>query len=256
MVRTGKRPIFIVGSPRSGTTLLRLVLDSHSRISCGPETQFLKELEPIVGRRWEAMSRYGFDRDYWFDKIAALHASPLEEYARRRGKVRWADKTPKYGRHLSFIDELYPDCQVIHVIRNGLDVVASHKERWGRERAEAATYRWRDYILTIREQSRALPASRYMEVRYESLVGEPEATIRSVLQFLGEPWEDDILDLDKHEHDESASGEAFRSERRAQGDGDAAVYTSRVGVGGRELDPELRDLFWERSGDLQRSLGY
>lgn len=255
MSRTGKRPIFIVGSPRSGTTLLRLVLDSHSRISCGPETQFLKGLAPIVGRRWEAMSRYGFDRDYWLDRIAALHSSPLEEYARRRGKQRWADKTPQYGRHLTFVDELYPDSQVVHVIRNGLDVVASHKERWGRERAVAATYAWRDYILTIREQSRALPRDRYTEVRYEALVGEPEATIRSVLQFLGEPWEDGVLEYDEHEHDEAPSGAAYRARRHAAGDG-GAVYSSRVGAGRRELDPVLKLLFWKRSGALQRSLGY
>ncbi len=253
---TGNRPIFIVGSPRSGTTLLRLILDSHSKISCGAETHYLLGLAPIVGGRWDAMSRYGFDREYWLDKIAAFHSSAHEEYAQRRGKARWADKTPQYGRILGFLDELYPDCQMIHVIRNGLDVVASHKDRWGYGSARGATRNWRDDILTIRDQAAALPETRYTEVRYESLVAEPEKTVRAVLEFLGEDWEDGIIDYEQHDHGRGTFGPSHTSKRRDEGGEASTVYRSRVGVGGKELDPLLRLLFRKRSGKLQRELGY
>src|SRR6185369_10132715 len=66
-------PIFVIGAPRSGTTLLRLILDSHPRISCGEETHFLRDLGAIVGRHWDLVSTYGFDRDWWLRRIAAFY---------------------------------------------------------------------------------------------------------------------------------------------------------------------------------------
>ncbi len=54
-------PVFVIGSPRSGTTLLRLILDAHPHISCGEETHFLRDLEAIVGRDWELVATYGLD---------------------------------------------------------------------------------------------------------------------------------------------------------------------------------------------------
>src|SRR5262249_35446578 len=125
------RPIFIVGCGRSGTTLLRLMLDSHPAIAAGEETKFLTDLEPIVGEHWRLLHTYGFDRAWWLDRIRAFYGGFLEEYATRRGKRRWAEKTPGYTFHLAFLDELFPDAQYLHLIRDGRDVVASFRERWG-----------------------------------------------------------------------------------------------------------------------------
>src|SRR5689334_19471746 len=107
--RSRNAPIFIVGCQRSGTTLLRLMLDSHSAIACGPETRFLRAFEPITGDEWDRISRFGQPREYWLEKIADFFGSFQEEYARSRGKRRWADKSPLYALHLDFILELFPD---------------------------------------------------------------------------------------------------------------------------------------------------
>src|ERR687887_297180 len=80
-------PIFIVGCHRSGTTLLRLVLDSHPDVSCGPETRFLTELLAITGdKQWPHLQQYGLPRAWWQQRIAEFFGSVHGEYARRRGK--------------------------------------------------------------------------------------------------------------------------------------------------------------------------
>jgi hypothetical protein len=83
-------PIFIVGCQRSGTTMLRLILDSHSRISCGPETRFLEDMERIVGSDWKRLSQYGFPREEWLRRIAGFFGGIQHDYAVSRGKQRWA----------------------------------------------------------------------------------------------------------------------------------------------------------------------
>ena len=66
------QPIFVIGSPRSGTTLLRLILDSHPSISCGEETHFLRDLESVVGRNWDLVATYGLGRDWWIEHLRSL----------------------------------------------------------------------------------------------------------------------------------------------------------------------------------------
>ncbi|MEK8106131.1 sulfotransferase [Micromonospora sp. M12] len=85
-------PIFLVGCQRSGTTMVRLVLDSHSRISCGLETRFLPDLRRIVGRDWERLARFGFPREDWLRRIrdffGGVHADYAAARARRGGPTR------------------------------------------------------------------------------------------------------------------------------------------------------------------------
>ena len=75
-------PIFVVGCHRSGTTLFRLILDSHPHISCGPETRFLADLEKITDDdNWPRMGLYGFSKDYWHQQVAALFNDFQSRYA-------------------------------------------------------------------------------------------------------------------------------------------------------------------------------
>src|SRR5687768_3954187 len=85
-------PIFVIGSPRSGTTLLRLILDSHPHISCGEETHFLRDLGSIVGRHWDLVATYGLERDWWLARIGAFYRGFQAEVLARSGKERWAEK--------------------------------------------------------------------------------------------------------------------------------------------------------------------
>jgi hypothetical protein len=234
--------------------LLRLILDSHENLSCGPETRFLADMAKITGQNWRRLAHYGFPKEYWHDKIAAFFDSIMSDYAARRGKSRWADKTPLYALSLDFITELFPECQVIHVIRDGRDVVASHRERWGYWSAVKAVEKWPRYIRAAREVGAQLSPDRYIEVRYEELVRDTEKTMRGLLDFLGEPWDPTVLEHDKVEHDVADKYAPFASSRR-KGDGEQAVYRSRVGAGKR-IDPMLRLLFAVRSGRFRKELGY
>jgi len=251
------RPIFIVGCARSGTTLLRMMLDSHPRISCGEETKFLADLAPILGQHWRLLETYGYDRGWWLDRIRDFYGGFQEDYRERRGKVRWAEKTPTYTMHLDFVEALFPDAQYVHVLRDGHDVVASFRERWGyMAGVRAANSVWAHYVRTARTFGTALPPGRYHELRYEALVGDPEPTMRALLDFLGEPWDDQVLRFDEVRHDTTDHYAAFTADRRRAGGDSAAIYRSRVGTGRQRLDPVLRGLLHRSSAGLLTELGY
>jgi len=257
MTTSSTRPIFIVGCQRSGTTLLRLMLDSHPNISCGPETRFLDDFAKLTSESWDRLSLYGFPKSYWLDKSAEFFDSFQAEYAKSRGKARWADKTPRYALSLGYLNELFPSCQIVHVIRDGRDVVASHRDRWGYWSAVKAVEKWPRYIRAARRVGERLPDDRYTEVRYEDLVLDTEASLRALLLFLGEPWDDAVLHPDAAPHDVAGRYEQFSAERRRRAGPDGSVvYRTRVGAHRREIDPALRALFAVRAGPTLRALGY
>jgi Sulfotransferase family len=256
-VTTSAPPIFVVGCHRSGTTLLRLLLDSHPNISCGPETGFLTDFARITrDPMWPHLRQYGFPKEYWHGKVAELFDSFQTDYARARGKLRWAEKTPNYALHLDYVNELFPTCQVIHIIRDGRDVVASHLDRWGYISAVKATRKWPLYIDRTRRAGARLPAHRYREVRYEDLVGDTEAVMRGLLDFLGEPWDEGVLQYDQRPHDVQPRYVAFSSGRRVATKEQQSVYRSRVGAHRQELSPPLRLLTQLVAGRTLRALDY
>lgn len=254
--RLEERPIFIVGCQRSGTTLLRLMLDSHPRISCGPETRFLAPLARVTEEQWRRLANFGFPEEYWHTAIARFFDGIQSDYAHQRGKARWADKTPRYALELPRLDRLFPQCQVIHVLRDGRDVVASHRARWGWRAAARAVEKWPRYVREARAAGADLGPERYLEVRYERLVAEPEVTLREILEFLGEPWDEAVMHHEDHPHDVADKYRAFSGERRRAAADGGAVYGNRVGSHRQELDPLLRLLLRLRAGTLLTELGY
>src|SRR6266540_3137780 len=181
MPSSRRAPIFVVGCQRSGTTLLRLLLD----------------LDQVTTGSWKRLAQYGFPKQYWHEHIAGMFDAIKSDYARRAGKSRWADKTPRYALTLPFIDRLFPTCQVVHVIRDGRDVVASHRVRWGYLAALKAVRKWPHYVHSARAAGAAMTPDRYHELRYEDLVSEPEKTLRELLDFLDEPWDSAVLAHDR-----------------------------------------------------------
>jgi hypothetical protein len=249
-------PIFIVGCQRSGTTLVRLMLDSHPDISCGPETRFLADLARVTDQNWKRMSHFGFDKDYWHRSMARFFDTIQRDYAASRGKTRWADKTPRYALSLDFIDALFPACQVVHVLRDGRDVVASHRHRFGYVAAVKAAEKWPRYIRAAREAGVRLGSGRYHEVRYEELVADPKGTMAELLEFLGEPWDEAVLHHEDFAHDVADKYAAFAGGRRREGRDSNAAYRNRVGAGRNELGLPLRTILRLRAGSQLRELGY
>jgi hypothetical protein len=101
-----------------------------------------------------------------------------------------------------------------------------------------------------------LGEQRVLELRYERLVADPEAEARRLFAFLGEAWHPEVLDFDPADHAATERYRWFTAQRREAGGETTTIYRSRVGAGGRTLDPFLRTLLRHQHGDLLRELGY
>lgn len=211
-----ERPIFILGCPRSGMTLLRLMLRTHPRIAIAPETRFLLsayedrgaygDLREIANRRaladWivaGAGTRFdelGLDPRAVASEIVAgpptlgsAAGIVLRAYARRLGRPRWGDMRPAYVQHIDELSRLFPDAQFIHVIRDGRDCVAALKRSpWWRMGTYHAIATWTQAIDAGRTAARRLPLDSYYETQYEHLMSDPEGTLRGLCEFLEEEY--------------------------------------------------------------------
>ena len=199
-----KPPIFIIGCPRSGTTLIRVILDSHPNICCGPETHIIKKLEKFnteILNNWKMIKPYGLEQKDFIKNTRNFFEIFQKNYMKNKNKKRWAEKTPDNIFHVDFIDKLFPDCQFINIIRDGRDVVCSFKERWGKKTILYAIKSWNKSIDLTFEYQKRFDKKRYLEVRYEEMVSNPEKETRRIMDFLNEEWVPDLLEHHKKKHD-------------------------------------------------------
>jgi LPS sulfotransferase NodH len=212
-------PFFIVGNPRSGTTLLRFILSSHSRIYIPEETGFLPHICGYAGRMLsrpeveELVLRIGRMNSEWralvsdFDAFYASLPSPTLMHVLDQlygiklvphHAVRWGDKGPSYVRVLSKIDRIFPTAVYIHVIRDGRDCTLSALKKWGRRYWYYDTYylmrTWSRNVQAGRSAGQWLGPGRYLEIRYEELVSDVTAVVKRICDFLGERFEPQMLD--------------------------------------------------------------
>ncbi len=213
-----ERPFFIVGNPRSGTTLMRFMLSSHPRIYIPVETGFLVKLAPLAGRRLsraevkKTVERIGRmnvewldvvdDHDRFYDSLAEPRLTDLLDQlyrirTRPYNAERWGDKGPAYVAHIPALNKIFPDAQFIHMVRDGRDSTVSALQRWKASMRYLDTY----YVMKnwVRNVSAGLAAAewlgeeRYLEIRYERLVSEPEETLQRICGFLGEEFDPAML---------------------------------------------------------------
>lgn len=241
------RPFFIIGSPRSGTTLLRYMLQMHPRIAIPRESHFVVGLAPrrilwkrphrasvddILDHHW--VRTWDFDRDVarrYVEQISPqtypeLVSAVFTAYAAAHDKERWGDKTPGFASHVPLLAGMFGDAQFIHVIRDGRETAASLAERaFGPRTAIAGAFWWRRRVRRARVTGRKLGSDRYYELRLEDLIAAPELSLREVCEFLGEDYTPEMLDYWK------------RAQQRGLG-GDAVMHLTKPPT------PGLRD--WKR----------
>lgn len=185
-----KRPIFIVGSPRSGTTLLRYIIDAHPNILCPPcETFIFSTLNATFnGFIWkDHYEQLPFKREALIRWLRKYIMDLFGNLAVKAGKKRWAEKTPSHVLFMDFINEVFPDAQFIHMIRNGYDVVKSLKNiHWGSKNVVINANLWVKHVSKGREYARKISPERYIEIRFEDLINNTEQTIKNICDFLGE----------------------------------------------------------------------
>jgi hypothetical protein len=221
-------PFFIVGSARSGTTLVRMILNSHPEVAVPPESRFVVELwsgrqsveaatvlEALAGhprfQLWklpidavEQELGAGSDLSYSDVMSAAFRA-----YAHLRDKSRWGDKTPRYVEHIPLLASVFPDARFVHIIRDGRNVALSYAEvPFGPRTVTQAAALWTRRVGAGIRDGRALGDRRYLEIRYEDLVNNVEAKVRSLCDFLDLSFDPGML-----EYTEQAASEALPRSR-------------------------------------------
>ena len=222
MLEKNDSPIFILGCGRSGTTLLRVILNRHSRIAIPEETWFFPDLynklnELIKNEDWresivnylkiaskvhfpelkESEIRNGL-KDVEKEGVPDILATINRIFADRENKSRWGDKTPGYVLHIPFLKKMYPKAKVIHIIRDGRDVVPSLLRYWSvgpqtNSFIETAIY-WKKQVKAGMISGPRVFGNNYLEIKYENLIEQPKKVIKQVCEFIDEKFELTMLE--------------------------------------------------------------
>lgn len=206
-------PIFIIGTGRSGTSLLRAMLNAHPRIWLLQEAMFFPMtgwLPPWVdGRRrlefylrsltfaWLGVDtgdiRRRFPAPLPRARLPEVYAHLMREVARRHGKPRGGDKSPLNSAFIGAVLEAFPGAPVIDMVRDPRAVAWSHAGMpWSTSSLSAL-----GLMLRRHEKLLAPWGDRVLRIRLEDLAAEPRATMSAVLDFVGEPWDDAVMDTDR-----------------------------------------------------------
>ena len=275
---------FIVGTGRCGSTLLRLMLDSHPDLAIPDEIIFMPALLRLAvqGARTDELLRLMIAHHSWPSfgvdarEVQALAGTaqgpPLsavlrafyDSYAKRFSKKRSGDKTIVNTPYVAVLSAVLPEARFIHLIRDGRDVAVSMRGLWFGmdDLADAASY-WATTILNVRA---AVEQARCLELRYEDLVAAPEAALRRVCEYLELSWQPQMLDYHEGAGQrlaESPDGVAWDG-RRIPADAvkDAHALTerpptkARIGMWKERLSTDERAQFELIAGPLLSSLGY
>lgn len=279
--RPGRNPYaFVVGCPRSGTTLLQRMLDHHPLLAVANDSHFIPKvvedlpldadppLTPELVERVRTYRRFYRLRlpDASVDEAAAEARSYSEfvsaiytQYARAHGKRLGGEKTPGYVRCLPRLHTLFPWVRSIHVIRDGREVALSALEwahdgkgpsklsMWGEEPVAVCALWWRWQVMTGRYDGARLGSTRYREVRYHDLVEHPEARLRELAEFLELP---DATEMAAY-HVGMTSHRPGLSAKKAWLPPTAGLRNWR-----RDLSPRDQAMFEALAGDLLADLGY
>ena len=266
-------PFFIVGSARSGTTLLRLMLNAHPEVAVPPESRFIVELydgndevnTTSFLARLDAHHRF----QQWDLPITAVRdelagegnepaglpypeaiAAAFRAYARVQGKSRWGDKTPRYVESIPLLARLWPQARFIHLIRDGRDVARSYADvPFGPKTVGQAAALWAQRVRAGIRDGRALEPGHYIEINYEDLVDDAEGETKDICDFLELDFDPGMLD-----YTERARGSVLPR---------AAMYNPKVTEKPSltrswrdSLSPGLVEAFEAVAGDVLSELGY
>ena len=271
------RPILVGGCPRSGTTMLQLMLHAHPRIAIPPETRFVLEgywkrrefLPMSSAENRRRLARWIVDRpesrfiDLGLDPeavtadivnaptLGSAYRAVFQAYARRFGKVRWGDKRPAYITNLPVLLRLFPDAQIVHIVRDGRDCVASLKEMsWHTSGLHRAISAWAQAVDQGAWAARTLGSDTYHEMRYERLVTDTEDELVRLCRFLGEEYHPAMAEPAAVADVAVPAHKTWHARTRLP------VGSDRVGRWQRTLDPAEAALCEAVLGSRLRAHGY
>ena len=280
-MRSTSQPVFVVGGPRSGTTLLSAMLAAHSAFDCGPETHCLS--------RWSRLARserarildavdwprratafvtslslgkqpiypmYGLtveDVRTWLaarpPSLAAVLESLTEQRATRNGALRWVEKTPRHLEVPELIAETWPGARIVRIVRDPRDAAVSLT------RVPFGTPSLLTNLSLLARMNEAAAefyreSRQAMTVRYEDLVAEPEQELRGICDFVGEAYEPGMLE------DRSGATGVAAAHEWWKGDATGPIDRSRSGRWAEEMPPDVQHYAALNMGDLLEEHGY
>ena len=260
----------VLGVSRSGTTLLKEMLDRHSALAIPTESYFIPQLwdrhrgrgsERLVEdlgkiarvREWGVTGDDVRRRVRADASFAEVIRAVYESYAEARGKHKFGDKTPAYMQHLELLERVFPGALYVHIVRDGRDAGLSFISMRRRPRFNWARPRglydfaaaWRHEIEAARDFAAVTAPGRYLELRYEDLVAEPEPRLREICAFIGLEFEPAMLEYHRtvdasRLQDHPRLAEPPKNVRRWQA----------------EMRPADTEVFEAIAGDLLAALGY
>lgn len=276
-------PVFVVGANRSGTTLLRLVLNAHSRLALPEELayfngrlagvpldtwrapgltqdQYRRFVRSFVRRHAETFAPLDTDAleaeimDHPEVSLRRPYATALAAWARCHGKARWGEKTPGNLFFAATILEMFPDARFVYIARDPRAGVASmlRATMFADDVAINALNRVRYATEGRGRLEQAVPPIQRMTLRYEDLVAEPEATVRSLCRFLDEPFEPSMLRFYTDAEDYMTARAASDFNRSAT----RPISTARIDEWRRQLSPDDVALVEHICADEMARFGY
>jgi hypothetical protein len=270
------RPFFIVGCDRSGTTMLRLILDRSRDVAIPTESMIVVDMAAIRGRFGALATDEQFDRlaaTVWRhpkvrewrlegpaptrgdltgdDAYRAALEAPYAAYARQHGKPGWGDKTPYYVGHIGELRRVFPQARVVNLVRDGRDVALSLlRVPFGPANVWAAAHQWRAAV-DAGDGAAAVLGDDLLTVRYEDIVSDPAAAVPHICEFLEIGYEPGMLAVQDTPPDRIAAGqEAWFRELYA------GISQSSVGKWRRQMRPADVALFESIAGAQLERHGY
>ncbi len=268
-------PFFIVGSDRSGTTMLRLMLDrAQDGPAIPPETMFVTDFRGVLreGGLDDHDRAREFTRKVWAhprvqmwgiegepelppeglshtDAFRWAVEQPFLAYMRRDGKTWWADKTPPNIDHVELLAEVFTGGKFVELVRDGRDVTLSMLTMpWGDNNVWSCANRWA-HCIREGERQRAARPNDMLLVRYEDLVTNPSQQLRRVSSFLGMAYDDDMLAVEKTDTSKLQHQDWFSN--LWQG-----INTSAMDKWRTKMSEHDQRVFIAAAGDELRLLGY
>lgn len=202
--QSSELPLFVIGMPRSGTSLVEKILSSHAEISAGGELQIIKGIAAEIFEKVPSRQYYPLCADEISKEMLEVEAEKYiaEITALANGSKRFTEKLPHNFLYLGLINQLLPNTRIIHCVRDPLDVCLScyfqnfaGAHGYTNDLVQMAEY-YREYerMMTHWIDKLSLPVLRF---EYSQLVDNPEAKIRELVEFTGLVWDENCLDFHK-----------------------------------------------------------
>jgi len=259
----------VVGAQRSGTTMLRLMMNAHPELGIPFEADFLPAYEYARDSGYDAARVLGHlaqepliqkggiieDPQQVLDMqpqdFPELVAAAFSAWAANRGKTCWGIKTPGYVTHMDTINQLFPECRFIHIVRDGRDVATSYTNlSWGNSHIVRLAEDWQ-WKVTLGHKMGRMLGERYLEIRFEQLVLEPEEVLREICAFLALEFSPAMLS-----YHENATAEMPSDSMKWHQQSVSAPNRDKIGAWQRELSAADQVIFEQVAGEALEMLGY